>query len=183
VKRVAIDNEPRNVRPANRRRVRASARRGLAAVEAAFVLPLLVMLMMGVWEVGRMVEVSQILNNAVREGARYAAGGTSNNIPVTVALVQSQVQNYMTSAGLPSAAVSGSTVTVTNQSANTWTDPCDASPLDQFQVSVTIPSGSAFDSLKWGLTKSITGMTSLTVSTKWYSANDSKLTVSSTLPY
>ncbi|MBS0210647.1 MAG: pilus assembly protein [Planctomycetes bacterium] len=167
-------------RPARRR---AGARRGLAAVEAAFVMPFLVMLMLGVWEVGRMVEVNQILTNAVREGARVAAGGTTNNIPVTVSMVQAQVQNYMTAAGLPSAAVTGSTVTLTNLSSNTWTDPSDASPLDQYQVAVTIPSGSAFNSLRWALTSSITGMTSLTVSTKWYSANDSKLTVSTTLPY
>ncbi len=166
-----------------RRRRRSAHRRGAATVEAAFVLPMLITLMLGVWEVGRMVQVNQILVNAVREGARCAAGGTSNNTPVTVAMVQAEVQNYMQAAGLPSAAYNGATVTLTNLSGNSWTDPSGASPLDKFSVSVTIPSGSAFNSLRWGLVSSITGMTSITVTTTWLSANDSKLTVSATLPY
>lgn len=53
----------------NRRRTNVR-RRGVAAVEAAVLLPLALMLMLGTWEVGRMVEVGQILNNAAREGGR-----------------------------------------------------------------------------------------------------------------
>jgi hypothetical protein len=98
-------------------------------------------------------------------------------------MVQAQVQNYMTTAGLPSAAVTGSVVTLANLSANTWTDPSDATPLDKFSVTVTIPSGTAYNSLRWNLFNSLTGKTSLTVTTNWLSANDSKLTVSATLPY
>jgi hypothetical protein len=112
-----------------------------------------------------------------------AAGGTTNNIPVTVAMVQAEVQNYMTSAGLPSAAVSGATITLTNLSSNTWTNPSDAIPLDHFRVSVTIPSGSAYNALRLGLTSTMTGVTSLAVTADWLSANDSQVTVSSTLPY
>ena len=40
------------------------------------------MLMLGTWEVGRMVEVSQILNNAVREGGRSASTGQYTNSQV-----------------------------------------------------------------------------------------------------
>jgi Flp pilus assembly protein TadG len=162
---------------------RRPLRNGAVAVEAAFLLPVLITLMLGVWEVGRIIQVQEILANAVREGARVAAGATSNNTDVTVAMVQAQVQNYMTASGLPTAAVSGSTVTLTNLSANSWTDPCDAQPLDKFSVSVSIPSGTAFNSLRWVLTSTITGMTSLNVSTTWLSANDSELTVNSSLPY
>lgn len=155
----------------------------MVAVEVAFILPVLITLMFGLWEVGRMIEVNQNLSAAVREGGRIAAGGSVDNTSVTVAMVRSQVQNYMTAAGLPTAAVSGSTVTVTNLSSNTWTDPGDAKPLDKFSVSVTIPAGAPFQSLRWGLMSTITGMTSITVTSYWYSANDSKLTVSSTLPF
>src|SRR5436190_21734478 len=105
---------------AEKRRRGCLARGGLATVEAAVTLPFVITLMLGVWEVGRMVQVNQILTNAVREGARVAAGGTTNNVPVTVAMVQAQVQNYMTASGLPSAAVSGCSVTITYQSGNTW---------------------------------------------------------------
>ncbi|HEX3871272.1 MAG TPA: TadE/TadG family type IV pilus assembly protein, partial [Pirellulales bacterium] len=149
------------------RRGGRSARSGVAAVEAAIVLPLLVTLMLGVWEVGRMIQVNEILANAVREGARVAAGGESGGTPVTVSMVQQEVLNYMTSAGLPTAAVSGSTVTLTNLSTNSWTNPSDASPLDKFSVNVTIPSGTAYNSLRWGLVSTITGVSSLSVSTTW----------------
>ncbi|HWA99735.1 MAG TPA: TadE family protein, partial [Pirellulales bacterium] len=70
---------PRSFR---RRRQLRTVRRGAVAVEAALLLPVLVTLMLGVWEVGRMIQVYEILDNAVREGARVAAGGTSNNTPV-----------------------------------------------------------------------------------------------------
>ena len=58
-----------------RRVNRFKNRRGAVAVEAAMTLPLLLTLMLGVWEVGRMIQVQQILVNAAREGARLAGGG------------------------------------------------------------------------------------------------------------
>jgi len=95
---------------------RTHRRLGAAAVEAAVVLPFVLCFLLGLWEVGRLVWVTTILTNAAREGARVAAGGTYATNPVTVAMVQQEVKDYMTAAGLPTAAVSGSTVTLTNLS-------------------------------------------------------------------
>ena len=114
-------------------------RRGAAVVEAAFVLPIMLTLMLGVWEVGRMVQISQILDNAAREGARVAAGGYVNGTAVTASMVQTAVQNYLTAAGLPSAAVTGAQGHVTCLATPVWTDPYAALPLDPFTVTVTIP--------------------------------------------
>jgi Flp pilus assembly protein TadG len=152
------------------------------AVEAAVVLPLVVLLLSGVWEVGRLVQVTQILDAAARAGARMAAGGSNNGTPVTVAMVQQTVQSYLTLAGLPSAAVNGAQISVTNLSSDSWTDPGYAQPLDPFSVSVTIPSGAAFNSLSWAVLRSITGVTQLTVQVEWLSANDAEVTVSSQIP-
>ena len=58
-------------------------RRGVVAVEAAVVLPVLIIVMFGMWEVGRLIQVNQIVTNAAREGARLAAGGYVNGTPVT----------------------------------------------------------------------------------------------------
>ena len=157
-------------------------RAGAAAVAAAVILPFILAFLLGLWEVGRLVWVTQIMTNAAREGARVAAGGTYATNPVTVATVQQEVKDYLTTAGLPSAAVSGATVTLTNLSSNAWTDPCDAWPLDHFRVTITIPSGAAYDSLKF-CSKTITGANSLTVSMDWLSANDSRVTVNAQLPY
>jgi Flp pilus assembly protein TadG len=156
--------------------------RGAVAVEAAVCLPVIVVLMMGMWEVGRIAQMSRIVKDAAREGARVAAGGANNGNLITVANVQSAVRNYLTASGMPSAAVSGATITLTNLSSHTWTDPGDASPLDTFSVIVTIPPGSPFNSLQ--LTgSSFSGVTQLQESVQWQSANDSQITVSTTLPY
>lgn len=156
------------------------------AVEVALCLPLLLILMLGMWEVGRLIQVSQILANAAREGARFAALGTVNvnglNTPITVAMVQQTVTNYLSSAGLPSAAVSGVQTTLTNQSKHSWTDPSGAEPLDKFQVTVTIPSGPAFNSLQW-CALHITGTSQLSASATWFSLADSQVTVNTQLPY
>ena len=124
---------------------------GTAVVEAAVILPILLTMMLGVWEVGRMIQICQILDNAAREGARLAAGGYVNGTAVTAAMLQTAVQNYLTAAGLPSTAVSGSQVTLTCLATTTWTDPYQALPLDPFTVTVTIPAGAAFNSLRWNL--------------------------------
>lgn len=158
-------------------------RDGMAAVEAAFVLPIVVTLMLGVWEVGRMIEVTQLVTNAAREGARVAAGGNINGSSVTVSTVQQAVKDYMTSAGLPTAAVNGAQITLTNLSAHTWTNPVDAQPLDKFSVSVVIPSGTAFDSLRWSMVTKMTGLSQVSSSVTWMSTSNSEVTVSATLPY
>jgi Flp pilus assembly protein TadG len=59
-----------NIKPtfrANRR-----GRRGAALVEAALVLPVVLMFLFGILEYGRYVMMRQVLTNAAREGARYA---------------------------------------------------------------------------------------------------------------
>jgi Flp pilus assembly protein TadG len=52
-------------------------RRGVAAVEFALVAPLLCMAFLGMIEVGRAIQVQQVLTNAVREGCRGYADNTA----------------------------------------------------------------------------------------------------------
>jgi Flp pilus assembly protein TadG len=56
-------------------------------VETAIVLPLLLMLMVGIFEVGRAYETWQVLTNAAREGARMSVT-PSSTVPVTTALIR-----------------------------------------------------------------------------------------------
>jgi Flp pilus assembly protein TadG len=101
---------------------RNKRRHAAAAVECAVVLALiLVPMLLGVWEVGRVVEVSQIMDNANREGARLAASGnwTSSNAHPTMLApstnndyeVQQKVLVYLQAAGVNT---TGASVTVTN---------------------------------------------------------------------
>jgi Flp pilus assembly pilin Flp len=51
---------------------RFADRRGAAAVEFAIVLPLLMVLLLGIFEFGRLWSVNQVVTDAAREGARRA---------------------------------------------------------------------------------------------------------------
>jgi Flp pilus assembly protein TadG len=157
-------------------------RRGTVAVEAAIVLPVLLIMMLGIWEVGRIIQVQQILTNSAREGARLAAGGYVNSTPVTTTMVQQAVRNYMQASGLPSAAVSGATIQLTCLATPSWADPSDALPLDRFQVKVTIPAGAPFDSLRWSFVTKLTSTSQMEALVDWVSLNNVKITVNTALP-
>ena len=145
-------------------------------------MPLMVTMMLGMWELGQMAEMSRIVSDAAREGARVAAGGVNNGTPVTVANVQTAVQNFLTAAGMPSTAVNGAVITVTDLASDSWTDPGSALPLDQFSVTVTIPAGAPFNSLQL-IGANLCGITQLQETVNWLSANDTQVTVNTTLPY
>jgi Flp pilus assembly protein TadG len=69
------------MKPLSKRRRSQRNRRGGAAVEAALVLPMIVMFLFGVLEYGRYIMTLQVMTNAAREGARFALAHTQ---PVTV---------------------------------------------------------------------------------------------------
>jgi Flp pilus assembly protein TadG len=158
-------------------------RRGVVAVEAAVVLPMMIIMMFGMWEVGRLIQVNQIVMNAAREGGRFAAGGYVNSTPITATMVTQAVRDYLSSAGLPAAAYNGAQVTLICNASPTWANPSDALPLDQFRVQVVIPAGAAFDSLAWSLVTRFTSVNQITATADWRSLIDEKIVVDANLPY
>ncbi|MCA9020570.1 MAG: pilus assembly protein [Planctomycetaceae bacterium] len=123
-----------------------SKRRGIAAVECALVIPLLVMIAMGTIDVSQYVNVAQLVNDASYEGARRAS---QNNV-LNQSEVEQAVLNYF-SGQFPNMASGeiGSALTVNIR------DSIDASiPNGNLE---TIPSGSAvsvqvifqFNSVRW----------------------------------
>jgi Flp pilus assembly protein TadG len=115
-----------------------SNRRGAATVELAFVAPVLVVLFLGMCEVGRGINATMILQDAAAVGAREASVGQSTN-----SQVQQDVLNYLTTAGIPT---TNATVTVSNLTTS-GIDASAASPLDKLQVTVTVP----FKDVRWGV--------------------------------
>jgi Flp pilus assembly protein TadG len=74
---------------------RARNERGVALVEAAVTIPILLLIAVGIFEFGRAYQTWQILTNAAREGARIAV------LPATdTATVESRVRDYMQSGQL-----------------------------------------------------------------------------------
>ncbi len=85
---------------------------GQSLVEFALILPVILILLVGVFDLGRAVMLSETLNTAVREGTRYAivhgalASPPSGPAPLTSTAVTAVVQQY--AIGI------NSTLTVTN---------------------------------------------------------------------
>jgi Flp pilus assembly protein TadG len=69
-----------------------SRERGSAMVETAIAIPILLVLMVGIFEVGRAYETWQVLTNAAREGARMSVtpGSSTSN---TTALIRQYMAN------------------------------------------------------------------------------------------
>lgn len=150
--------------------LRRRPRRGSATTEFAVVAPLLVTLLMGIWEVGRIVQVQQVLDNAVREGGRQAAAGQK-----TAAQVQQDVLNYLTLRGFNT---TGAAVTVSNLTSPSRPDPSSANQMDHFRVALSFPVAN----VQWTLANTITNITTLSASSDWYSMKDLPVSVSSTIP-
>ncbi len=127
----------------HRRQRNGHPRRGTAAVEMAVVAPLIVTLLLGTWEMGRFVEVQQIISDAAREGGRQAASGQMTNSQVI-----SAVTSYVSFAGLPTADL---VVTVSDLTTPA-TDVSPATSLDQIQVTVSLP----FKDVRWTALKLVT---------------------------
>jgi Flp pilus assembly protein TadG len=92
-------------------------RRGMALVEAALVLPLLVLIVFGGLEYGMLFFKAQLLNNAARHGARKAilADATSGEVygAVNELMTAGGVSGHTTAITPGVDAATGATVTVT----------------------------------------------------------------------
>jgi Flp pilus assembly protein TadG len=115
-----------------------SSQRGSAMVEAALTMLTLLVLLFGIFEAGRMLNIQQTLTNAAREGARLsvlpaAATGTppvpSDTLPST-GVVQARVQDFLNASGL-----NGATATIAVDQAYT---PVVSSTVYS-RVTVTVP--------------------------------------------
>lgn len=117
-------------------------RRAAATVEFAFVVPLLLMFMLGIVEYGRLLMAAQIGTNASREGARYAVQADT-----TPTDVDTYTRTYLTQAGIPAAAIASVSTDYRN-SANQWVTASSLSSLAQgTAVRVTVKLN--FDSVSW----------------------------------
>lgn len=166
-------------------------RRGVAAVELAVVSPLLVLLLMGTWEVGRLVQVHQILFNAAREGARVAAQGqiinltgqyTQINVNTGTPNVYDTVQNTLSAAGINTSTFDSSKVQFTflDSSGNpvaTPTQPWEGTKGQRFRVTAVLP----YDAFRWSQLN-LLNITQINVSVDWVSMIDDPFTVNVNLP-
>jgi Flp pilus assembly protein TadG len=178
------------------RRPSRPARRGVAAIELAvvtmfFVFPLL----FGVWEVGRLVQVQQIVSNSAREGARLAAqaytlksdgtitqiytdssGGTPN--------IRDYVYQYLYAAGLTNVQNTTADLDVTftflapRGDGQPATQPYQGEKGQPFSVTVTIKD---WAKVRW-INIGLVNPTSVTSTVNWQMLMDDPFTVNTNLP-
>jgi Flp pilus assembly protein TadG len=171
-------------------------------VEFAVCFPLLLFIMLGLWEVGRMAEVQQVMWNSAREAARDASLGDSN-----LSTVASNLRTYLQSAE-PRAFGSGHTtsfkspvvtlpanttgytcwddtankelftITFADKTTTSVTDPTGMSQLDRFEIGVQVP----YASVGWLPIAYITGRTRLYAATTWASMVDAPFDIPGNLP-
>ena len=87
---------------------RARREDGAALIEAAFTLPIMLFVCIGILEFGRAYQAWQVVTNASREGARVAVLPAYPDSSVTA-----RVKTYLTNGGLEPAKVNATNVVIT----------------------------------------------------------------------
>src|SRR5262245_60642408 len=158
-------------------------RRGVAIVEFAFILPILVVVLLGVWEIGRMIQVQQVLKNAAREGARVAAQGFIINdagAPTEIHAntgspnVEATVRNYPREAGINT---DGLQVRFSFVGTTRVSEPYQGVKGQAFRVEVKLP----FNNVRWTLL-GLTNITELGANVTWRSLVDDPFTLDTNIP-
>ena len=161
----------RNRRDTSRARPR---RRGAVAVELALTLCFVILpMLLGIWEIGCLLDAQQTLVEAVREGGRQAATGTMTNAQVTQVVLQYLQQAYPSNPNITRDVV----VTVTNTGSGA--DASNATQLDPLVVTATLP----FKNVDWSMTQRyVSDSSTLSTACQWYSTKDVPYTVPQTAP-
>ncbi len=176
-----------------------------AAVEFALCSPVIITILIGLWEVGRMVEVNNVMANSAREAARDASLGQDNLLTVANNLLTSLQSAEPTAfpgghatsmvdpgtVGITLAANTYGytcwdstankelfTVTFTDLTAPTVTDPTLMSRLDLYQLNVQAP----YANVGWTAVPVITGTKRLSATVTWAGMVDSPFQIVPDLP-
>ena len=133
-------------------RIRSPHRRGAAMLELAIVLPILIMLLLGIIEMGRVMMLNNVATNAVREASRRAIRPGMTN-----AEVLATVHGYLDAGGVSE---KGRVVDVRN-SAGASVDLSTIKSHQEVSIEVSLP----YSSNTWGFTK-IMGANNLVAKSK-----------------
>jgi Flp pilus assembly protein TadG len=118
---------------------RTAGAEAAAIVEFAVSLPLLIVLVVGIYDFGGAFNMKQELTNAVREGARYGSTQPTNDLctsctaPPTIEAIHKMVDSYLSAENINLCGLSTATGNNGGSSGFTWTfnasTGCGAKPL------------------------------------------------------
>jgi Flp pilus assembly protein TadG len=170
-------------------------------MEFALCAPFIVLTLLGIWEVGRIAHVSNIISNGAREAARDASMGQDNLQTIAnsqLAYLQSAMptafgQGHSTSIQAASSLPANTTgytcwdntanqelftITFTDLTKPSVTDPTAMSKLEHYQIGIQVP----YASVGWNTLSQITGVTRISVTVDWASMLDTPFQVTPALP-
>ena len=177
-------------------------RRGAAAVEFALCLPLLWLILTGLWEVGRITEVQGVVWNSAREAVRDASLGQDNLLTVASNLVTYLQSAEPTAFGLghstsmisPVVSLPANTtgytcwdntankelftITFSDLTRTSITDPTAMKQLDLYKIGVQVP----YNSISWSSIVPVAGSSRLTSAVVWASMVDSPFQIAPSIP-
>jgi len=129
--------------PKEARRFRGNAERGAQLLEFAFAAPILLLLVVGAWDVGSTIALKQKLTNAALQGARIASSAqwkTSTSCPSAPCVItdaENAVVLYLQNANVDASCISSATVSTSGLSPSsyyTWTCSGSTTSLDIREV-------------------------------------------------
>jgi Flp pilus assembly protein TadG len=115
--------------------------RGAALVETALTMLMFFVVLLAIFEGGRMLNIQQTLTNAAREGARYsvlpaaATGGVYTDTLPTVDAVRTRVRSFLNASGLNGATIPDENIQVDQN----YDSPDDSDATRYTRVTVTVP--------------------------------------------
>ena len=188
------------------RKSSARSRGGAAAAEMALVMNfIMVPLMIGLWEMGRVIQVTQIVADSAREGARMASQGTTINQsnsptqirqevwpnPTQLPNVKAAVMQYLSGAGLSRLTYSDVDVTFAFLDSPPGflpgaTEPYQGVKGQLFSVRVliqdTVPNGNALKTKCLWTALGLVRPTSVEFTVQWRMLVDDTFSINATLP-
>ncbi len=98
---------------------------GAQLVEFAFVLPLLLVMVVGIIDFGAAYTLKHKMNNAAREGARFSieesCADCTKAAPATTQAIENSIVNYLTNANVDLCGLTGTTAPTTGPGTFAWT--------------------------------------------------------------
>ncbi len=127
---------------ANQSVARRRLRSAVAAVEFAFIVPVLAIIMLGMFELSRGVMVKQTLTAAARKGCRTGILHQYGNSDIINDATNVMTDNGFDSSKFNPPTVGAINITVTDPNGNTLADALDAPSGSTVSVQVVIPTTS-----------------------------------------
>jgi len=124
-------------------RIGSQRRRGAAMVEFAIIMPVFLTLILGILELGKALQTSNIMTAAVREGGRLSAMDWEGLVPDDSdpnEKVEDDIRNFLAASGIPPEAVD---ISITSAEGADEGDDFDLNDPDNklrlFRITVTVP--------------------------------------------